>query len=172
MTHTPSLAREICMKLYLRVVVSLLAFTTLVACESAKKTGVEESEGQAGQEVQEGVRGGSTGMMMGGQEVPQVIPPEDCVSDLDYFEDEVWRPILKPLCLDCHNPQGAAQSSDMVYVTEEQANALETNYAVFADIASFDRDGSPLVLLKPTNILAHSGGELFAQDSEAYETLR
>lgn len=160
------------MKLYLRVAVSLLAFTTLVACESAKRAGGEESmEGQAGQDVQEGMRGGSTGMMMGGQEAPQVTPPEDCVSDLDYFKDKVWRPILKPLCLDCHNPQGAAQSTDMVYVSEEQANALETNYAVFADIASFDRDGSPLVLLKPTNLLAHSGGELFAQDSEAYETL-
>ena len=94
------------------------------------------------------------------------------MSDLDFFEERVWRPILKPMCLDCHNPQGAAQTTDMVYVSEEQQGALEANYAVFADISALDRDGAPIVLQKPTNQITHGGGALFGEEDEEYEVLR
>ena len=62
-------------------------------------------------------------------EPPTPLPPEDCQPNEAFFEEHVWRPIIKPLCLDCHNPQGAAQGSDMVYVPEEQLDSLETNYS-------------------------------------------
>ena len=102
---------------------------------------------------------------------PAPLPPEECQTNEAFFEEDVWRPILKPLCLDCHNPQGAAQGSDMVYVPEEQFNSLQSNYEAFKDIASFDQNGEPVVFLKPTAQMPHGGGFLFEPDSSEAETL-
>ena len=135
-------------------------------CESPRSTSIHPESQIAGDTA------GDTAGNNGGAIPPMVTPPEDCVSDLDFFQERVWRSVLKPLCLDCHNPQGAAQSTDMVYVSEERDGALETNYNIFAEIASFDRDQSPIILLKPTNLLDHGGGALISQESAEYEALR
>ena len=102
---------------------------------------------------------------------PQDPPAETCQTHEEFFLDQVWRPVLRTQCLDCHNAQGAAQGTDMVYVTDQQPRALETNYNIFKEIASFDRNGEPVILLKPTGTLSHGGGQLFEVDSPAYLAL-
>ena len=104
--------------------------------------------------------------------MPSVEPPEDCFSNEDFFEQRVWREVLKPQCLDCHNQQGAALTSEMVFVRDELPGALEQNYETFSHIAAFDQSGYPLVLLKPTNRLPHGGGELITEGDASYELLR
>ena len=104
--------------------------------------------------------------------MPPVEPPEDCFSNEDFFEQRVWREVLKPQCLDCHNQQGAALTSEMVFVRDELPGALEQNYETFSHIAAFDQSGYPLVLLKPTNRLPHGGGELITEGDASYELLR
>ncbi len=103
---------------------------------------------------------------------PSPTPPMDCLTNEDFFEEQVWRPVIRPLCLDCHNPQGAAQGTEMVFFRDAVPDAAAHNYEAFAHIAEFDRSGTPLVLLKPIGQLAHGGGVVIEEAGLAYEALR
>jgi hypothetical protein len=102
---------------------------------------------------------------------PLLPPTEECYTNERFFEEKIWRPIVKELCLDCHNPQGSAQATEMVYVPDSQAGALRQNYYTFSNIASYDRNGEPVVLLKPSAQIAHSGGRLFTVESAEYQAI-
>jgi len=118
----------------------------------------------------------------GGDETPPMMmeelpspdvnpPPEDCVTHEEFFDERAWRDVLRPLCFDCHNPQGIAQVTDMVYVPEGQPGSLESNLAEFSEVAEFERDGDSIVLLKPIMQIAHGGGLIFERDSESFQIL-
>lgn len=103
------------------------------------------------------------------QDAPDVNPdvdPGPCVSDLTQFESEVWRAVLRPRCVGCHNPRGVASQTNMVYAAADDSRSLLENLAVFRDIARYDYDGRPLVLQKPLGQADHGGGEVI---SEAFE---
>jgi hypothetical protein len=108
------------------------------------------------------------------QDMSNLLPPqEECFTNERFFEEKIWRPIIKRYCFDCHNPQGAAQvaNSKMIFVSDGQADGMSQNYYNFTNIASYDKNGEPLVLLKPTNREPHSGGPILRQGTEAYDAM-
>ena len=99
------------------------------------------------------------------------IDEEICVNDEDFFEDDVWAKALSPVCYSCHNAQGAANSSDLVLVSNAQPNYLETNRERFGYVASLSIDGQSLVLRKPLGMDGHGGGQVITEDSDAFQAI-
>ena len=179
------------------VTLSVLAFA-VSACEAPQRVRINEAEAgaesiitggeqagePAGSEVSDGGQaeagaeaGVPVGAMEGGVpmggvvEPPAPTPPEECYTHEDYFAEKAWAEVLRPTCLDCHNPQGAALTTDFVLQREEMPGAMEHNYEAFSHIAAFDQSGFPLVLLKPMNRLPHGGGELIQEGDASYQIL-
>ena len=94
----------------------------------------------------------------------------DCVSDLDYFQ-QVSLTLLERDCLRCHNPQGEAKNSKLLLASRGETSYLQTNFERLRDIASLEKDGVSLLLLKPTERVEHKGGARFAVDSKEYKAL-
>ena len=94
-----------------------------------------------------------------------------CVSDEQFFAQNVWAPTLSTKCIGCHNPQGQAAASKMVLKGSSEAGFLSANMEIFKQVASFEQDGTSLVLLKPTKSIAHGGGLVIGKDSTDYAAL-
>jgi hypothetical protein len=94
-----------------------------------------------------------------------------CISDEQYFAEKVWAPILSQNCTACHNPQGQAKDTKLVLKGSSEAGFLDANLQIFKNVAALERDGQSYVLLKPTNTIAHAGGERIKRDSPEYQAL-
>ncbi|MAQ17617.1 MAG: hypothetical protein CMN30_22825 [Sandaracinus sp.] len=92
---------------------------------------------------------------------------EPCAAELEVFERTVWRPLLAVRCAGCHQAEGPAASTRMVFVDEEADDALATNYRAARRAAVADADGLALLLAKPGGVHSggHQGGALLALDS-------
>lgn len=95
-------------------------------------------------------------------------PEEECVDTRNYFEEEVWRPILQADCYGCHNPEGQAKDTDLVLQGNDYPGYLEANYNTVQNVARLEIDGTSLMLLKPTGATEHGGAVRFQPDSDAY----
>lgn len=95
----------------------------------------------------------------------------ECVSNEDFFREDVWNPILSSSCYACHNPQGQAHHTEMVFQNSNQPNYLLNNMQIAENIASFEKDGVSLLLLKPSGAIDHGGGEVLTKDSAEYKAL-
>ncbi len=98
-------------------------------------------------------------------------PEEECVDTRNYFEEEVWRPILQADCFGCHNPEGQAKDTDLVLQGNDYPGYLEANYKTVENVARLEIEGTSLILLKPSGEVAHTGDVRFGKDSESYEVL-
>ncbi len=97
---------------------------------------------------------------------------EACVPDREFFELEVYEPILKEKCLACHNPLGAAaETSFVMRSSDTSADYIDQNFGVFASVAKLQYDGVPWVLLKPTEGIEHVGGTKIDADGDEYAVL-
>ena len=96
---------------------------------------------------------------------------EACVSSEQYFAEKVWAPVLSPKCVACHNPQGAAKGSGLVYRSSSEAGFLGANLAVLRDVASLQKDGTSILLLKPTGEMNHGGGKVIEKDGPEYQAI-
>jgi Protein of unknown function (DUF1588) len=94
-----------------------------------------------------------------------------CVTTEQYFAEQVWAPVMSQKCVACHNPQGLAKDSKMVLKGSSEAGFLDANLAIVREVAAFDRDGTSLLLLKPTATVSHGGGVVIAQDGPEYQAL-
>jgi hypothetical protein len=94
-----------------------------------------------------------------------------CVSPEQYFAEKVWAPVLAPKCVACHNPQGAAKGSGLVYRSSSEAGFLSANLAVLKDVAALEKGGTSILLLKPTGQLDHGGGKVIEKDGPEYQAL-
>ena len=104
-------------------------------------------------------------------ETPNTGPQAVCVSDADYFADELWPGVLQNKCLGCHNAQGIARSTEFVMKPAAVPGFMEANREILAYLASLERDGVSLILLKPSEQLPHGGGEVVEVGSAQYEAL-
>jgi hypothetical protein len=93
-----------------------------------------------------------------------------CESTRDYFALRAW-PVLQQKCSQCHNPQGPAKETQYVLQSPAVGGFLDHNLAVVSELASFERDGQSLLLLKPTRQIDHGGGQVIEPGSEPYNTL-
>lgn len=94
-----------------------------------------------------------------------------CVSDLEYFQKEVSLAFLEGDCATCHNPQGLARTSKLVLASPGETGYLETNFEALKEIASYEKDGTSVLLLKPAATVDHGGGKRFAKDDPRYKAL-
>jgi hypothetical protein len=97
--------------------------------------------------------------------------PDTCEDNQTFFEDRLWEDLLNPVCLACHADQGIARDSALSFRPSAQADYLEANYTILANVAQLEIDGTSLVLLKPSGTVEHGGGTVAPDGSEAYELL-
>jgi hypothetical protein len=136
----------------------------LGACyEGAPARGRWPQHDSDGAEDGDGADAGETGEAPNGS--------SDCTDTRRFFEEEVWRPILQPICFACHNPDGAARSTALVLLGPTHDGYLEANYHTVQTVAALDVDGTSLLLLKPTAEIPHEGQMQIAPDSAEYEAL-
>lgn len=95
-----------------------------------------------------------------------------CVSTMQYFTESVWEPVLLPRCLGCHIEEGFAGMSRFVLRQGGEPGYLEANLAVLEEVATYDYQGEPLLLLKPVNAIEHGGGHAIEEDSSEYRALQ
>ena len=92
---------------------------------------------------------------------PELEERPDCLSDLSYFYETVWRPTIRGRCAGCHNAEGAARDSAMVYeLLRDTAETRRFNFDVFRDLSDFGWRGMPLLLAKAQGMVEHGGGEV------------
>lgn len=97
---------------------------------------------------------------------------DDCVSSEDAFFEEVWTPVLSNTCFACHNPQGQASTSDLVFWPATRTGFESHNFSVFQQFARVEIDGTPVVLLKPSmDGVTHDGGLQAERGSDNYRAL-
>lgn len=94
-----------------------------------------------------------------------------CVSDIEFFQKNVSLAFMESDCATCHNPQGLANTSDLVLASSGETNYLQTNFEVLKEVASYQRDGQSVLLLKPTAKVDHVGGQRFDEGDERYKAL-
>lgn len=102
-----------------------------------------------------------------------VVPPieEGCVSTKQYFTDTVWNPFMSTTCFSCHNAQGIASTSELVLQSPNQPGFIDANLGIVANVAQFERNGSSILLLKPSAQIDHGGGLVIEEGSEQYAAL-
>lgn len=105
-------------------------------------------------------------------EEPAAAPPEEpCVSTKQFFTEEVWNSFMSTTCFACHNAQGIASVSEMVLQSPNQPGFLDANLAIVGNIAQFERNGTSILLLKPSAQIDHGGGTVIAKDGAEYQAL-
>ncbi len=97
--------------------------------------------------------------------------PEGCRSTEEYFALDVWTPILSQKCIGCHNPLGLAKDSKMVLKTSSEAGFLDANMAIVKEVASYEKGGRSLLLIKPSLQVAHVGGQVIQENDADYKAL-
>ena len=85
-----------------------------------------------------------------------------CPEDVAIFEARVWNPVLDTYCFGCHQEEGPAAGTRMVFDPDDMLHNLRAAARV-----------SDLLLLKPTGLHedGHGGGDLVTPDSMAWEAL-
>lgn len=94
-----------------------------------------------------------------------------CLTTREYFAQEVWAPLMSKTCIACHNPQGAAKDTKLVLQASSWPGYLDANFETVKTVASYQFDGTPLILLKPTARISHGGGQVVELDSLEYAAL-
>jgi len=96
-----------------------------------------------------------------------------CVSDLEFFSESVYAPILATDCANCHNDAGDAKDTSFILRTQAWGpNYIEQNLEMFTQLAKLEYEGTPWIILKPTLGIEHAGGQRFAADSDKYRVFQ
>ncbi|EDM76332.1 hypothetical protein PPSIR1_18537 [Plesiocystis pacifica SIR-1] len=98
---------------------------------------------------------------------------EDCPSDAEFFEEQVWKPFASMTCFSCHNSEGAAKDSAMVLRPPGEEGAAAYNMQVMAGVANEEVDGTSVLLLKPIGAHpdGHGGGTQLTPGTPDYAAL-
>src|SRR5690606_41308319 len=62
---------------------------------------------------------------------------ESCVTNQQFFAEQVWSQVLGPKCIACHNPQGQAKDTRFILQDAYQTGFLDANYATIGNMASY-----------------------------------
>ncbi|WP_181197739.1 DUF1588 domain-containing protein [Enhygromyxa salina] len=99
----------------------------------------------------------------------QAEEPEQCVSNEDFFKEQIWAPVMSKKCITCHSPTGVAKSSQFVLQSADWTGYLEANLATVERLAKLEYEGEPWLLVKPTNTVDHGGGVQIERGSAEYD---
>ena len=99
--------------------------------------------------------------------------PGDCRSTRDFFASEVWAKGMGTVCVQCHEPTGAAAAKGAKFrlLTPAYPGFIEANLASIAGFAGYEYEDTPLLLAKPTGLVDHGGGVVLGEASELYINL-
>ncbi len=95
-----------------------------------------------------------------------------CLSDEQLFVDYVWTPVLSTNCIVCHNELGDAKDTAFVLRDAYSAGFLEYDLELLRELAAYEKDGEPLLLLKPLGYDEHGGGIRLTEDDPGYLALK
>ncbi|MCC6522704.1 MAG: hypothetical protein IT373_08600 [Polyangiaceae bacterium] len=96
---------------------------------------------------------------------------EQCVSAREYFAEVAWPTVIGKVCIACHSNSGIANTTDYVLKGSAEPDFIDYDMAVLERISALERDGTSILLLKPTLQVAHKGGRVVQLDSAEYEVL-
>lgn len=97
----------------------------------------------------------------------------ECVSNAQFFREQIWAPILSQKCLKCHNSSGAAKESKFILEGSGSPSYIEANLKAFDDLRAYKVNDEPLLLVKPTERgVTHGGGLQIEADSKEYEAMQ
>ena len=130
---------------------------------AAGQGGMAGSGGSGGQMQGMGGGGGSGQGGAGGEDA--------CVTAADVFENELWDTVFQSRCVACHTDAGIASQSLLVLSTPDEPDWVATNLEQLQRVVDATEEGIPLLLLKPTGRVPHTGGSLIDPDEEAYRHL-
>ena len=95
-----------------------------------------------------------------------------CVSNSEFFREEVWIPTLGVKCVGCHTSSGAAKHTKFLLQPDQVPGYLDANLKTLQDLSRYEVDGQKLLLIKPTQRgVTHGGGEQLTVDSAEYKAL-
>jgi len=114
---------------------------------------------------------GCLGVDAGGNKNPALNA--GCPDDLEFFQANVYEPLLDRYCFLCHREGGLAGNSRFKLVPKDQAGALEANFKMVKTLASEEINGTSVFLLRPSgkHPQGHPGGVIFQPGSPDYSTL-
>lgn len=111
--------------------------------------------------------------VFGCKEQQPTTSDDACVSDLEFFQESVYTPILAQDCANCHNESGAAKDTSFILRTNQWGpNYIEQNLEMFTQLSKLEYEGTPWILLKPTLGIDHVGGMRFSQGDPAYQAFQ
>jgi hypothetical protein len=84
-----------------------------------------------------------------------------------YFNAQIMGQVLVPVCANCHVPGGVAQTSNFRVSVDDP---LATQLSVFRNVDVANPAASP-ILMKPTNLLPHGGGQQISPGSDRHDDL-
>lgn len=92
-----------------------------------------------------------------------------CLAELQRFNQDAWQPVLFPGCVNCHQSTGIAADTALVFAPGSDATQLQQN------LSQLNRylltAGQQTLLDKPLANIVHGGGQVFAPQSAAHQTL-
>ncbi|HIA04303.1 MAG TPA: DUF1592 domain-containing protein, partial [Myxococcales bacterium] len=132
--------------------------------ESTDGTGSSSDNGQTDSTDGTATSGTGTGGDDGG---------DPCWTPQEFFEAKLWPQLMGVKCLVCHNPDGIAKDTNMVFLKPDEAGYMENNFEAAKSVALEDVAGTSLLLLKPTNLhpLGHTGGQQLKKSDPEYAVL-
>ena len=95
----------------------------------------------------------------------------ECLTNERYFQQRVWNSFMSTECFACHNAQGVANETDLVLASSNEPGFLQRNFELVREVSLLERDGTSIILLKPSAQVSHGGGEVFTEGSEKYRAL-
>lgn len=96
-----------------------------------------------------------------------------CPDDLEFFQANVYEPLLDKYCFLCHREGGLAGASRFKLIPKDQAGALQKNFDMVKALAAEEINGTSIFLSRPSgkHPQGHPGGVLFQPGSPDYSTL-
>ncbi len=97
-----------------------------------------------------------------------------CLSNRDFFAQQVWTSVLGTQCLTCHSQGGIASREGSRFLLERSAypGFLDVNFEALNEIASLKLDGDTVLLQKPLGEQGHGGGVVLKADGTGLAILK
>ncbi len=100
-----------------------------------------------------------------------VSQAKQCISNAQFFAQDVWGKVLSPLCKNCHIAGGVAGGTMFLLSDDMNANLAAARNVAVGQYSVVDGYDEPKILLKPTQTIPHGGGAPVPRDSENFMIL-
>lgn len=93
-----------------------------------------------------------------------------CLGTEAYFREYSW-PEVFAICVQCHTTGKEADGTRFILKPDTIPNYIALNMQVVTDVMQIEQDGTPLMILKSTNSVAHNGGRQISAGSKSLAIL-